>query len=106
MATWQEVVKQELTGIKTLSQNTNALCGSYHFKVGLEKVYYVKVYYVDSEGKKGPDSNICGPFGPIEDESKIPGQVEEASKGDVKTTGDDPGVLKKGTSVTFERAFL
>ncbi|MBO4863895.1 MAG: hypothetical protein J5517_05995 [Eubacterium sp.] len=104
-ATWKEVIKQDLTGIKTLSQNTNALRGSYSFKIELETTYYVKVYYVDSDGKKGPDSNICGPFGPVEDESKIPGKVEEASKVALKETGNDAGVLKKGTSVTFERAF-
>ena len=105
-ATWQKVVSWDfVSGNKDLKWNTYALSGSTYFKMDLEKTYYVKAYYVDSEGKKGPDSNICGPFGPVEDESKIPGKVEEASKTAVKTTGNDAGVLKKGTSVTFERAF-
>ena len=103
-ATWQEVVKWSFSGgNKDLKWNTKALSGSSYFKMELEKTYYVKAYYVDSNGKKGPDSNICGPFGPVADESKIPGVIENASKSAVKTTGDFAGVLKKGTTVTFER---
>ena len=103
-ATWQEVSSWSFTGgNKDLKWNTKALNGSSYFKMELEKTYYVKAYYVESDGKKGPDSNICGPFGPVADESKIPGVIEAASKSAVKTTGDFAGVLKKGTTVTFER---
>ena len=104
--TWHEVDSWSFTsGNKDLKWNTYALCDSSYFKMDYEKTYYVKAYYVESDGKKGPDSNICGPFGPVEDESKIPGKVEEASKTPVKITGDDAGVLKTGTTVTFERPF-
>lgn len=105
-ATWHEVDSWSFSsGNKDLKWNTKALCDSTYFKMDLEKTYYVKAYYVESDGKKGPDSNICGPFGPVEDESKIPAKVEEASNITVNTIGDDAGVLKTGTSVTFERAF-
>ena len=104
--TWQVVDSWSFSsGQADLKWNTYALCDSSYFKMDYEKTYYVKAYYVESDGKKGPDSNICGPFGPVEDESKIPGKVEEASKTPVKITGDDAGVLKTGTTVTFERDF-
>lgn len=104
--TWQVVDSWSFSsGQADLKWNTYALCDSTYFKMDYEKTYYVKAYYVESDGKKGPDSNICGPFGPVEDESKIPAKVEEASKTPVKTTGDDAGILKAGTTVTFERPF-
>ena len=104
--TWQVVDSWSFSsGQADLKWNTYALCDSSYFKMDYEKTYYVKAYYVESDGKKGPDSNICGPFGPVEDESKIPGKVEEASKTPVKITGDDAGILKTGTTVTFERPF-
>ena len=104
--TWQVVDSWSFSsGQADLKWNTYALCDSSYFKMDYEKTYYVKAYYVESDGKKGPDSNICGPFGPVEDESKIPAKVEEASKTPVKITGDDAGVLKTGTTVTFERPF-
>jgi hypothetical protein len=104
--TWQVVDSWSFSsGQADLKWNTYALCDSSYFKMDYEKTYYVKAYYVESDGKKGPDSNICGPFGPLEDESKILAKVEEASKTPVKTTGDDAGILKTGTTATFERAF-
>ena len=105
-ATWQVVDSWSFTGgNKDLKWNTKALSGAASFKMDLEKEYYVKAYYVESDGKKGPDSNICGPFGPVEDESKIPGKIEAASTSAVKATGIDTGLLKKGTTATFERDF-
>ena len=104
--TWQVVDSWSFSsGQADLKWNTYALCDSSYFKMDYEKTYYVKAYYVESDGKKGPDSNICGPFGPVEDDSKIPAKVEEASKTPVKITGDDAGILKTGTTVTFERPF-
>ena len=104
--TWQKVVSWDFSnGMTDLKWNTDALCNSTYFRMDYEKTYYVKAYYVEPNGSKGPDSNICGPFGPVEDESKIPSKIEAASKAAVKTTGNDAGVLKKGTKVTFERAF-
>ena len=64
--TWHEVDSWSFSsGNKDLKWNTKALCDSTYFKMDLEKTYYVKAYYVESDGKKGPDSNICGPFGPV-----------------------------------------
>ena len=104
--TWQVVDSWDfVSGTPTIETNTYALSSETYFKMDLEKTYYVKVYYVDSEGKKGPDSNIVGPLGPIEDESKIPGKVEAASKSAVKVTGNDKAQLKVGDTTTFTRAF-
>ncbi|MBO4863896.1 MAG: leucine-rich repeat protein [Eubacterium sp.] len=66
-ATWQKVRGWDfVSDNKDLKWDTYALSDCTGFDMDFGKTYYVKAYYVDSEGKKGPDSNICGPFGPVE----------------------------------------